>query len=61
MLIGDAVLVDINGKFTPDKVTDISSSNIKGDYSYALQLKVTFFQLIFLVDHSYLILKSEYI
>ena len=31
--IGDEVLVDRNGKFIPDKVIDVSSSKMKGDYN----------------------------
>ena len=34
--------MDINGKFTPDKVTDVSSSATKGDFNYVLQLNITF-------------------
>ena len=35
--IGDEVSVDRNGKFIPDKVIDVFSSRMKGNYNLSLK------------------------
>ena len=53
--IGDEVLVDRDGEVIPDKVIDVSSSRMKGDYNLSLKSllpSLQFCNLIFVIELS---------